>query len=105
MSHCIARLLDPLLRLLWPPPPARHRAAPSPAARPVHTPAPLPPRPTRAPEPYYAGEDSALVRPYLLAHERRAEERRRRARRRTLWFAVHGIDLGPRVIHGIEITA
>ncbi|CAL9424866.1 hypothetical protein [Streptomyces sp. enrichment culture] len=105
MSHCIARLLDPLLRLLWPPPPARHRAAPSPAARPVRTPAPLPPWPTRAPEPYYAGEDSALVRPYLLAHERRAEERRRRARRRTLWFAVHGIDLGPRVIHGIEITA
>ncbi|OEJ96184.1 hypothetical protein [Streptomyces thermolilacinus] len=105
MSHCIARILDPLLRLLWPAPPARHRAVPSPAALPVRTSPPLPPRPTRAPEPYYTGEDSALVRPYLLAHEQRAEERRRRARRRTLWLAVHGIDLGPRVIHGIEITA
>ncbi|MFD3353318.1 hypothetical protein [Streptomyces fradiae] len=106
MSHRIARLVEPLLRLLWPPPPARHRAAPPPAGRPDRAPVAPPPRPACAPEPYYAGEDSALVRPYLAAHEHRlAEERRRRARRRTLWLAVHGIDLGPRVIHGIEITA
>ena len=31
--------------------------------------------------------------------------RRQRARRRTLWLAGHGIDLGPRVIHGMEVTA
>ncbi|MBB5123517.1 hypothetical protein FHS32_000229 [Streptomyces albaduncus] len=30
---------------------------------------------------------------------------RARARRRALWCAVHGIDVGPRVIHGVEVTA
>ncbi|MEV6795356.1 hypothetical protein AB0M87_25960 [Streptomyces sp. NPDC051320] len=51
------------------------------------------------------GEDSALVHPYLVAHEQRQEEQRRRARRRALWLAVHGVDIGPRVIHGVEVTA
>ncbi|UYQ62198.1 hypothetical protein [Streptomyces peucetius] len=37
------------------------------------------------------GEDSALVRPYLVEHERR-----QRARRRTVWFAVRGVDIGHR---------
>jgi len=46
-----------------------------------------------------------MVRPYLVDHERREEARRQRARRRALWFAVHGIDIGPRVIHGVEVTA
>ncbi|MBO0917929.1 hypothetical protein J1C73_27555 [Streptomyces laculatispora] len=51
------------------------------------------------------GEDSPLVRPYLVAHERRmAEERCRRARRRTLWIAACGAD-GARVIRGAEVTA
>ncbi|MEU2164248.1 hypothetical protein [Streptomyces sp. NPDC019208] len=97
MSHCIARLIDPLRRLLWPPPAVDHRPAPR---------LPLPPRPTHAPTPYYRGEDSPLVRPYLLAHERRqAEARRQRARRRALWLTVHGVDIGPRVIHGREVAA
>jgi hypothetical protein len=51
------------------------------------------------------GEDSPLVRPYLVAHERREEARRQRARRRALRLAVHGIDIGPRLIHGVEVTA
>lgn len=103
--HAIARMLDPLLRLLWSSPPGRHRP---PCARtlPVR---PLPePGPGPAPEPYLRGEDSPLVRPYFLAHERRqaeAEARRQRGRRRALWFAVHGVDLGPRVIHGREVAA
>ncbi|MGW9437291.1 hypothetical protein [Streptomyces sp. NPDC055607] len=68
------------------------------------------PRPVPLPEPYLRGEDSPLVRPYFLAHERRqaeaeAEARRQRGRRRALWFAVHGIDIGPRVIHGREVAA
>ncbi|WLQ43006.1 hypothetical protein P8A22_25575 [Streptomyces laculatispora] len=51
------------------------------------------------------GEDSALVRPYLVAHETRmAEERRRRARRRTLWISVREAD-GTRFIRGAEVTA
>lgn len=51
------------------------------------------------------GEDHALARPYLVAHERREEVRRQRVRRRTLRLAVHGIDVGPRVIHGVEVIA
>lgn len=46
-----------------------------------------------------------MVRPYLVDHERREEVRRQRSRRRALWFAVHGIDIGSRVIHGVEVTA
>ncbi|MFJ7100100.1 hypothetical protein [Streptomyces albogriseolus] len=105
--HRIAWLLEPLLRLLWPAS-GRHRhqnrhraggAAPAPAPA-----APL--APGRRPSPHEAllrGEDSRLVRPYLLAHERRAQARRQRARRRTLWLAVHGIDVGPRRIHGVDV--
>lgn len=96
MLHRIAFILEPLLRLLWPPP-GRHRA-------PAACPAP-PPRPTRAPDPVLRGEDSPLVRPYLVAHERRVQARRCRARRRALWLAVHGIDIGPRLIHGVEVSA
>ncbi|MCI4143483.1 hypothetical protein OG411_21645 [Streptomyces pseudogriseolus] len=107
MLHRIACLLEPLLRLLWPASGRhrhgnRHRAggaapAPGPAA---------PVTPGRRPSPHEAllrGEDSRLVRPYLLAHERRAQARQQRARRRTLWLAVHGIDVGPRRIHGVDV--
>lgn len=105
MPHCIARLLEPLMRLLWQPPPGCHRArATSPA--PVSASTAIPPMPTRAPEPFLRGEDSPLVRRYLVAHEqRRAEACRQRARRRALWLAVHGIDIGPRMIHGMEVAA
>ncbi|MDJ0463677.1 hypothetical protein [Streptomyces sp. H27-C3] len=50
-------------------------------------------RPTR-------GEDSLLVRPYLVAHERRlAEEAQGRGaaegrQRRVLWLAVRGVEFG-----------
>ncbi|MDT0612869.1 hypothetical protein [Streptomyces lancefieldiae] len=54
--------------------------------------------------PALRGEDNALVRPYLLAHERREEARRQRVRRRALRVAVHGVDLGPRVLHGVEVA-
>ncbi|MFC5916070.1 hypothetical protein [Streptomyces pulveraceus] len=39
------------------------------------------------------------------AHDRweRAENRLRRERRRALWLALHGIDVGPRVIHGVAM--
>ncbi|UGQ13581.1 hypothetical protein LO772_08235 [Yinghuangia sp. ASG 101] len=43
----------------------------------------------------------ALVRPYIRAHEQRVNERRAQRRRRVeLWLAVHGVDTGPRTIHG-----
>ncbi|MFG2403969.1 hypothetical protein ACGFR8_06430 [Streptomyces brevispora] len=51
------------------------------------------------------GEDSPLVRPYLIAHARRmAEERRQRARRRTPCAAVRETG-GPRFIRGAEAAA
>ncbi|MER7105684.1 hypothetical protein ABT383_39860 [Streptomyces humidus] len=106
--HRIARLVEPLLRLLWPASGRhrhrnRHRAGG--AARPTPVPA-APAAPGRRPSPHQdllRGEDSRLVRPYLLAHEQRAQARQQRARRRTLWLAVHGVDVGPRRIHGVDI--
>ncbi|MET8247331.1 hypothetical protein ABZV31_24650 [Streptomyces sp. NPDC005202] len=41
-----------------------------------------------------------LVRPYLLAHERRQQQLERRA---ALVLALDGIDVGPWVIHGHRI--
>ncbi|MEU2676319.1 hypothetical protein ABZ638_05440 [Streptomyces sp. NPDC007107] len=48
------------------------------------------------------GEDSPLVRPYLLAPD---EFRLQRQRRRALWLAPHGVDTGPRRIHGVKVAA
>ncbi|SHI22370.1 hypothetical protein [Streptomyces sp. 3214.6] len=72
MRHRIARLFEPLLRLLLPGTGRRRRA--------VTATAPLCACPTCS-----CAEDNAMVRPYLVAHER------------------HGI--GPRGIHGVEVTA
>ncbi|WP_073952904.1 hypothetical protein [Streptomyces kebangsaanensis] len=109
MLHRIALLVEPLLRLLWPASGRhrhrhrnRHRAGDQ-----APTPVPAAPvAPGRRSSPHEAllhGEDSRLVRPYLLAHEQRAQARQQRARRRTLWLAVHGIDVGPRRIHGVDV--
>ena len=102
--HHIARLVALLLRLLWPAS-GRHRL--SVGAGELHAPAQASAAaPRRHPSPHEAlirGEDSPLVRPYLLTHEQRVQTRRQRARRRTLWLAVHGIDVGPRHIHGVEV--
>ncbi|WP_018536616.1 hypothetical protein [Streptomyces sp. MspMP-M5] len=51
------------------------------------------------------GEDTPLVRPYVLTPAERRERRLRRERRRVLWLAVHGIDVGPRWIHGMKVAA
>ncbi|MFF4697132.1 hypothetical protein [Streptomyces chattanoogensis] len=55
------------------------------------------------PAPVLCGEGIGLVRPYLIAHERREKQRQQRARRRALWLAAYGIDAGPRWIHGVEV--
>jgi hypothetical protein len=97
MTHTIARIFESLLRLLLP---ARgcHRAAGiRPAASREDAPTGCLPR---VPAPVLRGEDIALVRPYVIAHERRQE-----ARRRALGPAVHGIDAGPCWIHGVAVTA
>jgi hypothetical protein len=87
MAHAIAWIFEALLRLLLPRP-----------ARMPHVPA----QPTLFRPPGVHGP--AMIRPYVIAHER-AERRLWRQRRRTLWLAVHGIDIGARVIHGVRVVA
>lgn len=100
MKQGIARFFEPVLRLLLPAP-GRHRY-PDPSSSVPTADAPTRPLPR---VPVLRGEDVGLVRPYLVAFERRQEEHRQRRRRRELWLAVHGVDIGPRLIHGVEVTA
>lgn len=48
----------------------------------------------RSPRPpaYLRGEDTPLIRPYLIAHEREQERRRQRDRRTAATLATLGID-------------
>ncbi|MFE6163292.1 hypothetical protein ACFQ7F_30765 [Streptomyces sp. NPDC056486] len=96
MTDLIARYFEPLLRILLPAT-GRHRGVPVASCG------------RRELSAFYVelpvldvldGEDNAIVRPYLLADELRLQRQRRRA----LWFAVHGVDVGPRVIHGMEVA-
>ena len=100
MAHGIAGLLEPLLRFLFRAS-GRHRA---PGARPVtrlRNPATVPHSYPTA----LRGEDIGLVRPYLVAHERREEERRRRTRRRTLVGVTYGVDIAPPWPHCAGVAA
>ena len=105
MSRRIARLFEPLLRFLfrgW----GRHRLAVTAQVCPHAIPSCVDgPTVRRAGSRPLRGEGNAMGRPYLVAHERSEEARRQRARRRALWLAVHGVDIGPRLIHGVEVTA
>ncbi|MCE3034173.1 MULTISPECIES: hypothetical protein [Actinomycetes] len=98
MGQGIARFVESLLRLLLPASGRRRSSGPSFTQQDAVVVGP-------PFVPVLRGEDTALVRPYLVAHERRQEERRQRARRRVLWLAVSGVDIGPRVIRGVEVTA
>lgn len=97
MINLILRALDVLTVLFAPR--GRHRAGQAPLD-PVHR---REPRPAlrRAPGPYATdapldGSATPPVRPYVLTSEQRA-------RRRALWLATYGIDVGPRRIHGVEV--
>lgn len=68
MPICLVRIVEPLLRLLYPAV-GRHRSV---AVARMPAPAPQP----RVPA--LRGEDIGLVRPYLVAHERRQREHRLR---------------------------
>jgi hypothetical protein len=102
----IASLLEPLLRFLFPSTGRRRYLPALKAAVPVLLPylVPTPRAPAARPD-GTAPEATPRVRPDLLAHERRAEARRQRVRRLELWLALHGVDIGPRRIHGVEVTA
>ncbi|PNG19183.1 hypothetical protein, partial [Streptomyces cahuitamycinicus] len=89
MFGLIARLLEPLLSLVAPGTGRRRLDArdgyePPPAEGP--SPRQFGARPLR-------GEDHNLVRPYVIAHERREQERLRQARRRSLLIAPQGIRI------------
>ncbi|WP_225075213.1 hypothetical protein [Streptomyces sp. CoT10] len=85
---------------------AQHTPADSPTRRLIVTrnavgveqPTDRAPLPRRSPRPpmYLRGEDVALVRPYLIAHEREQERQRQRDRRTALALATLGIDF-----HGV----
>ncbi|MFE0086875.1 hypothetical protein [Streptomyces sp. NPDC058991] len=95
----LARLLESLLRLVRP---DAEPASPPPFPAEPAVSAPRPARPALPVSPHTAvlrGEDTALVRPYLLADER-WEALRRRARRPQLWLAVRGV--GPLPFPGRE---
>ena len=105
MTHRIARLFLPLLRLLFPAA-GRHRAAGAPpvAADRHDAPRAVPPlRSPARPPALLRGEDSPLVRPYVLSAEERQEPRR--GRQRTLRLAVHGVDVDPRRLREVEVAA
>lgn len=94
IDHAVSRL-----RTMFAPR-GRHRAGQQlspPPARPV-----TPPRPRPRPGPYAIdtpidGRATAMVRPYLLTPEQRQ-------RRRALWLATYGIDVGPCRIHSMEMA-
>lgn len=101
MLGLIARLLEPLLSLVVPATGRRRLDArdgydPPPAEGPA--PRQFGARPLR-------GEDHDLVRPYVIAHERRERERRRQARHRSLLIAPQGVHLPPYPNHRLGLTA
>lgn len=111
MVKPIVRLFELLLRFLLPPV-GRHRQGgvnpnrvPSDRRRLVvcHSALPL----AAEPPPAWPRMVSPCVRSRAQAeYERweRTEQRLRRQRRRALWLAMHGVDVGPRVIHGVAVT-
>ncbi|GGW68566.1 hypothetical protein [Streptomyces griseoloalbus] len=107
MLDLIARLFEPLLSLVAPATGRRRLDAQDGYDR--------PPPPTGGPPPRQfgacplRGEDHNLVRPYVIAHERREQERRRQARRRFLLIAPQGTGIHlpppPHPTHRLGLTA
>ncbi|MEU0371536.1 hypothetical protein ABZ070_14980 [Streptomyces sp. NPDC006283] len=91
MTRVLGYLLGPLVRFLSPKA-GRSRRPPGPPAA-GHLPYSCAyvggPTAYRTGERPPRGEDSPLVRPYLVAHE----ERQKRQRRRVLLLAVRGVDV------------
>ncbi|ANZ18301.1 hypothetical protein O1L44_20805 [Streptomyces noursei] len=98
-----AWIIELLLHLLFPAR-GRHRSADAPPT-PEHpdTPTLTIPR-VPAELRVLRGEDVAFLRPYILTPQERQERRLQRGRRRALWLSTHGIDAGPRRIHGVEVA-
>ncbi|MFJ3595634.1 hypothetical protein ACIPRU_03780 [Streptomyces sp. NPDC090126] len=98
MKHAIARLLKPVRRLLTAVRRQRHPLDPYPYLYPYSCAYVGGPTAHRTGERPPRGEDSPLVRPYFVAHEKRvaeqyAEARRRRIRGGALLIAAQGVRL------------
>lgn len=116
MHHLIVRALCAVLSAVLPSR-GRHRASATPthapfkvtsapiAAPAAPTPTPVPPVARRAPETPLRGEDIGLVRPYVTLLFERRERQAQDERRTALALATIGIDVGPRVIHGVRLPA
>lgn len=107
VTQAIARLGRQLPRFLLPGA-GRHRTPDTGPLAPRlvgagDVPAVSPGRP--APPVVLSGEDAWLIRPYVLTPEERQARRTQRHQRRTVWLAVHGIDVEPRRPHGVEVPA
>ncbi|ARF56272.1 hypothetical protein [Streptomyces gilvosporeus] len=109
MIRAVAKLFEPLLRLLLPGA-GRHRSPVTlPVMLPVSFPEPSPSLPrvnpptARRPRPHASmlrGEDSRLVRPYVTAYEQWEEARQRRA----LLMVGHGLYFDPGPSHGVKVS-
>ncbi|WP_369146618.1 hypothetical protein [Streptomyces sp. R44] len=111
MSDLIRALALWARLLLAPTPGNRHRtrttafrpARPTATApRPLAEARPLTPRSPYGLDAPLNAEDTAMVRPYLLAHERRAHQLHRRIA--LVLAADFGIDLDTRDVHGLGVA-
>ncbi len=105
MLHAIGTLFELLLCRLLPSRGCHRAAGPGAATLCEAATTRVSPRVPVRPLELLRGEDSYLIRPYVLTPEERQERRAQRGRRRTLWLAVHGYDAGPHWIHGVEVTS
>lgn len=111
MTQVIALLVETLLRALLPAT-GRHRAVRAAGCAPVAVPVPPPgpPRSVHRTPPVFLGmlpprAEASRLRPYVLGEAERRQRALQRQRRCALWLAVHGIDAGPRRIHGVQVAA
>ncbi len=91
IRRLIARVASPPRRG-----PVQHRPASTLLTAPARGPLPRARSPYGLPAAPFRADAVPLVRPYLVAYER--EERRT-----ALVLALDGVDVGPRVIHGIAV--
>ncbi|MEU6550196.1 hypothetical protein ABZ915_07865 [Streptomyces sp. NPDC046915] len=102
MSHCIAHIFERLLRPPLPAPGRQRGPDQQSADRCVEASIAWPSRALTSSA--LQGDEIKLVRPYLVAHERRVQQRRR-ARRRVVQLAVDGIDIDAQTFNAMGIRA